>query len=30
VLVCRGIGMSIIPVRWNVPPEILELTLVGA
>jgi predicted MPP superfamily phosphohydrolase len=27
VLVCRGIGMSIIPVRWNVPPEILELTL---
>lgn len=27
VLVSRGIGTSIIPVRWGVPPEIVEITL---
>ena len=28
VLVSRGVGMSILPVRAGVPPEIVELTLV--
>lgn len=27
VLVSRGIGMSWLPVRWGVPPEVVELTL---
>ncbi len=27
VLISRGIGMSILPIRFNVPPEIVELTL---
>lgn len=29
VLVSRGVGMSILPVRAGVPPEIVELTLVA-
>ncbi len=28
VLISRGVGMSIIPVRFRCPPEILEITLV--
>lgn len=27
VLISAGVGMSILPVRWNVPPEIVEVTL---
>ncbi len=30
VLVSRGIGMSILPIRLNVPPEIVHLTLTRA
>jgi predicted MPP superfamily phosphohydrolase len=30
VLVSRGVGMSILPVRLGVPPEIVEVTLVRA
>lgn len=30
VLVSRGVGMSIVPVRFGVPPEIVELTLTRA
>lgn len=30
VLISRGVGMSILPVRWGVPPEVVELTLVRA
>jgi uncharacterized protein len=30
VLVSRGIGMSMVPVRFNVPPEVVELTLTRA
>jgi predicted MPP superfamily phosphohydrolase len=30
VLVSRGIGMSLLPVRLGVPPEIVELTLTRA
>lgn len=30
VLVSRGIGMSWLPIRWGVPPEVVELTLVAA
>jgi uncharacterized protein len=30
VLISRGIGMSILPVRWGVPPELVEVTLVSA
>lgn len=28
VLISRGVGTSIVPVRFNVPPEVVELTLV--
>jgi predicted MPP superfamily phosphohydrolase len=28
VLISRGVGMSILPVRFNVPPEIVEVMLV--
>jgi len=28
VVVSRGVGMSILPVRFNVPPELVEVTLV--
>lgn len=27
VVVSRGIGMSVLPVRWGAPPEIVEITL---
>ncbi len=27
VITSRGIGMSVLPVRWNVPPEVVEATL---
>jgi predicted MPP superfamily phosphohydrolase len=27
VLISRGIGMSVLPVRWGVPPEIVEVEL---
>jgi predicted MPP superfamily phosphohydrolase len=27
VLISRGVGMSLLPVRFNVPPEIVEITL---
>lgn len=27
VIISRGIGMSLIPVRWGVPPEVVEVTL---
>lgn len=27
VIVSRGVGMSLLPVRWNVPPEVVEITL---
>lgn len=30
VLISRGIGMSLIPVRWNVAPEIVEIELVNS
>lgn len=30
VLISAGVGMSVFPVRWGVPPEIHEITLVGA
>lgn len=30
VLVSRGIGTSILPIRFNVPPELVELTLIAA
>jgi predicted MPP superfamily phosphohydrolase len=30
VLVSRGIGMSILPLRFNVPPELVEITLTRA
>lgn len=30
VVVSRGLGMSILPVRWGVPPEIVEVTLIRA
>ena len=30
VLISRGIGMSILPVRFGVPPEIGEITLTRA
>lgn len=30
VVVSRGVGMSIIPVRFGVPPEIVEITLARA
>ncbi len=30
VVVSRGIGMSLLPVRFNVPPEIVEITLTRA
>lgn len=30
VLISRGVGMSILPVRFGVPPEISEITLVRA
>jgi predicted MPP superfamily phosphohydrolase len=29
VIISRGIGMSLLPVRWNVAPEIVEIELVG-
>lgn len=29
VLVSRGIGMSVLPVRWNVPPEVVVVELVS-
>ena len=28
VLISRGIGMSMVPVRFNVPPELVEITLI--
>lgn len=28
VLVSRGVGTSLLPVRWGVPPEVVEVTLV--
>lgn len=27
VVVSRGVGMSIVPIRWNVPPEVVEVSL---
>ncbi len=27
VLISRGIGMSVLPIRWGAPPEIVEITL---
>jgi predicted MPP superfamily phosphohydrolase len=30
VVISRGVGMSIIPIRFGVPPEIVEVTLVRA
>ncbi|MBL8746441.1 MAG: metallophosphoesterase [Phycisphaerae bacterium] len=27
VVVSRGVGMSVLPVRWNVPPEVVEVRL---
>ena len=30
VVISRGVGMSILPVRWGVPPELVEMTLVRA
>lgn len=27
VLISRGVGMSVLPVRWGAPPEIVEITL---
>lgn len=30
VLVTRGVGMSLVPIRFLVPPEIVEITLVTA
>lgn len=30
VVVSRGIGMSLFPVRFNVPPEVVEITLTRA
>lgn len=30
VIVSRGVGMSILPVRWNVPPEVVVVTLRAA
>lgn len=30
VLVSRGVGMSLVPVRFNVPPEVVEITLTRA
>ncbi len=27
VLISKGIGMSVLPIRWGAPPEIVELTL---
>jgi predicted MPP superfamily phosphohydrolase len=30
VLVSRGIGTSIVPVRWGVPPEVVVITLTRA
>lgn len=30
VLISRGVGMSIVPVRFGVPPEIVEITLTRA
>jgi hypothetical protein len=27
VVISRGIGTSLLPVRWNVPPEVVEVTL---
>ncbi len=30
VITSRGIGMSILPIRWGVPPEIGEITLTRA
>jgi predicted MPP superfamily phosphohydrolase len=30
VVISRGVGMSLLPVRFNVPPEIVEVTLTRA
>jgi predicted MPP superfamily phosphohydrolase len=30
VLISRGVGMSLVPVRFNVPPELVEITLTRA
>jgi uncharacterized protein len=30
VLISRGVGMSLVPVRFNVPPEVVEITLTRA
>jgi predicted MPP superfamily phosphohydrolase len=30
VIISRGVGMSLLPVRYNVPPEIVEVTLTRA
>ena len=30
VIISRGIGMSVAPVRWGVPPEVVEVTLTRA
>lgn len=30
VVVSRGVGMSIVPIRWNVPPEVVEVSLTCA
>jgi predicted MPP superfamily phosphohydrolase len=30
VLISRGVGMSMVPVRFNVPPELVEITLTRA
>lgn len=27
VIISRGVGMSILPIRWNVPPEVVVVTL---
>jgi predicted MPP superfamily phosphohydrolase len=29
VIISRGIGMTWLPIRWGVPPEVVELTLVS-
>jgi hypothetical protein len=28
VLITRGVGMSLVPIRFMVPPEIVEITLI--
>lgn len=30
VIVSRGVGMSILPVRFNCPPEVVEVTLIAS